>query len=74
MKFIIFFQNTLLVLLLNLAENFILALFDLRGLGAVLLSGFFIGARTMMAGRLMGLLYLNLVKKVPIVLTSKTNA
>ncbi len=74
MKFIIFFQNTLLILLVNLAENFLLAFLDLRGLGAVLLSGFFVGARTMASGRLMGLLYLNLVKKVPIVLTSKTNA
>ena len=71
MKFVIFLQFVTLMLVLNLPENLVFGIFGLGGIPGTLVSGFFVAARALARGRLMALLYLNLVKKVPIVITSK---
>lgn len=74
MKFRIFILMAMLSIVMSLPESLVFRVFPIRGLAAVLVAGFFVAARALMHGRLMGLLYLNLVKKVPIVITSKPNA
>ena len=72
-KMIIFLQYTMLMIVMNLPESLLVNLLPVTGIAAVLIAAFFISAQAMMRGRLMGIFYLNLVKKVPIVIPSKPN-
>ncbi len=72
-RLFIFLQYLFLMFAMNLPESLILTLFQLRGVASALVSGFFLAASALMRGRLMGIFYLNLVKKVPVVIPSKPN-
>jgi hypothetical protein len=74
MKLIIFLQFTMLMIIMNLPESLLTGLLPVNGLAAALIASFFISVKAMMRGRLMGLFYLNLVKKVPYVIPSKPRA
>lgn len=70
-KFMIFLQVVLLSFIISLPQNLILNLAPIGGLPYVLIMSFFIVLRALVFGRLMGLLYLFMVKKVPIVIKKK---
>lgn len=70
-KMIIFMQFVLLMSAMSIPEILLVNLLPAIDMVAVLVAAFFIAARAMMRGRLMAILYLNLVKKVPIVIPSK---
>lgn len=69
----IFLQYMMLMIVMNLPESMILTIFQVRGLAGALISAFFLSATALMRGRLMGMFYLNLVKKVPVMIPSKPN-
>ena len=72
-RIFIFLQYIMLMIIMNLPESMILTIFQVKGLAGALISAFFLTATALMRGRLMGMFYLNLVKKVPVVIPSKPN-
>lgn len=72
-RIFIFLQYMMLMIIMNLPESLVLTIFQVRGLAAALIGAFFLTATALMRGRLMGMFYLNLVKKVPVVIPSKPN-
>ena len=73
MKMIIFLQYMMLIIIVNFPETLLATVLPVAGLPAALIAAFFITAKAMMRGRLMGIFYLTLVKKVPVVIPSKPN-
>lgn len=70
-KMIILLQYLMLLIMMNLPETLLINMLPVTGLATALIAAFFVAAKAMMRGRLMGIFYLNLVKKVPIVIPSK---
>lgn len=67
-KLMVFILLVLLSLLISLPQNLILGLAPEGGLPYIFIMSFFIVFRALVHGRLMGLLFLYLVKKVPIII------
>ena len=70
-RLFILFQSIMLSLLLTLPQNLLLNLSGKNQIVYAAISCFFIVIRSFTQGRLMGILYLFLVKKVPLVIPSK---
>lgn len=71
-RFFIFLQIVLLSLLISLPETLVESLVPGETLPYAFVSTFFVVLRALVQGRLMGILYLLIVKKVQFVLPSKT--
>ncbi len=72
-KLFIFLQVMMLSIFVSLPQTIIFSFAPTDGLAYVILATFFSVLQVFVQGRLMGILYLFLVKKVPIVITSKPN-
>ena len=70
-RLFILFQTIMLSLILTLPQNLLLNLSGKNQIAYAAISCFFIVIRSFTQGRLMGILYLFLVKKVPLVIPSK---
>jgi len=72
-KLLIFIQIVLASVIISLPRDLILALFPSYGIPYILASSFFTVLSVFILGRMMGNLYLFIVKKVPIVIPSKSS-
>lgn len=72
-KFFIFIQVFLLSLIMALPQNLLLSLAPAGEIPYYVLATFFVVLQAFVQGRMMGILYLYLVKKVPVVVPSKPN-
>jgi hypothetical protein len=72
-KLFIFIQVMMLSIVISLPRTLILMIIPLTEIPFAILTTFFTVLQVFIQGRLMGILYLFLVKKVPLVITSKPN-
>lgn len=70
-RMVILLQYMMLMIVMNVPESLLLNVLPVSGVAVALIGAFFQAATAMMRGRLMGIFYLNLVKKVPVVIPSK---